>query len=78
MERGREVKRSLVPLLGALAGVWVCAMNEMERVVRSEARAAFESAFAPDKRQAMIAKYMDDISHYIFETINQIIHGGDR
>lgn len=53
-------------------------MNEMERVVRNEARAAFEVAFAPDKRQAMIAKYMDDISSYIFELIHNIIDGNDR
>uniref|UniRef100_A0A146LCN7 E3 ubiquitin-protein ligase listerin n=1 Tax=Lygus hesperus TaxID=30085 RepID=A0A146LCN7_LYGHE len=54
MGRGKEVKHSLVPSLNALAAVWVCAMNEMERSVRSEAKSAFEIAFSPDKRVAML------------------------
>lgn len=61
MSRGTELKKSVAPQLKVLAGIWVMGMHDMELAVSRAATAAFDAAFAADKKARMLQQFMEVI-----------------
>ena len=61
MSHGTELKKKVAPQLKVLAGLWVMGMNDMEQAVSRAAAAAFDAAFAADKKTRMLQQFMEAI-----------------
>ncbi|KPA79027.1 hypothetical protein ABB37_05565 [Leptomonas pyrrhocoris] len=73
MSRGTELKRTIAPELKVLAGLWVMGMSDMEQAVSRAAAAAFDAAFAADKKLRMLFQFMDAIVETLRTAVAEVM-----
>ncbi|KPI88917.1 hypothetical protein ABL78_1962 [Leptomonas seymouri] len=73
MSQDTELKKKIAPELKVLAGLWVMGMNDMEQLVSRAAVAAFDAAFALDKKARMLQQFMDAILETLRTTVAEVM-----
>ncbi|CAG9574496.1 conserved hypothetical protein [Leishmania major strain Friedlin] len=73
MSKNKELKKTIVPELKVLSGVWVMGMNDMETAVCQAAAAAFDVAFPAEKKTLMLQQLMDAIMVSLRTAVEEVM-----
>ncbi|TPP44845.1 hypothetical protein CGC20_11615 [Leishmania donovani] len=73
MSKNKELKKTIVPELKVLSGVWVMGMNDMETAVCQAAAAAFDAAFPAEKKTLMLQQFMDAIMVSLRTAVEEVM-----
>ncbi|CAC9490938.1 conserved hypothetical protein [Leishmania infantum JPCM5] len=73
MSKNKELKKTIVPELKVLSGVWVMGMNDMETAVSQAAAAAFDAAFPAEKKTLMLQQFMDAIMVSLRTAVEEVM-----
>ncbi|CBZ27355.1 conserved hypothetical protein [Leishmania mexicana MHOM/GT/2001/U1103] len=73
MSKSKELKKTIVPELKVLSGVWVMGMNDMETSVCQAAAAAFDAAFPAEKKTLMLQQLMDAVMVSLRTAVEEVM-----